>query len=1091
TFSGSRTGSLYLSSKGVNLPFDSISLAATTSNSNNEVASTSGNYLSSGTGATGSPGMLVEINGTNLSDAQNPVMAPMSGNIPTTLGGAQVYFNGVAAPVFQAQSNQIISQVPYAVGQNLTTSASVFVRTVHTDGSVTVTNASPLYIANANPGIFSSPSTPNQPRPWPAMNAFHQPGNPNAVVSIDGTITAGNTATITVAGRAYNYTVQGSDSTRSVAQGLANLINSAPDPNVTASLGGAFARVILTAIQSGAAGTGISVAGSTSSGATITVTAYTGSTCCNVTPNSAISPSNPAADGELITISTAGLGLLMDPATSAGIIPNTGQPYNGVVPNVVQNNATVSATMGGSTAEVINAGLPTGSYGVYQVQLIVPSNLGVNSNTELTIAQNAFVSNTVTVPVGNAVPNAPAPVPTTSTPTITSSLDTPSPQGGDFSGTINVGGWAVDSRNAISSVAIYVDGNFAGYAVYGGPRNDVCAVYPSSIGCPNVGFNGPLDTTQLPDGTHAISAITTDSAGNQFTSSNTFTTSNFSGRPSSFTIFADQPGPQSGPFQGEARFSGWAFNKNSPVLPSGVSVYIDGQQQPGTATYGLSRADVCSAYGNEPGCPNIGWSYLVDTGQLSNGTHTFVVKVVAANGQYAFQSNSFTVANWTTANPITVDIDSPSAQGGALSGTQVFGGWAVDTSAPIYDVLISIDGVPYGSGNYGVSRSDACAATQNPPGCPNVGWNVGVDTTLLGDGSHVLAVSAIPLSGTGLTVTRQFTVANNSAAQSTISIDLPGSPSTVLTGTAHVAGWAVNSTAAVASVEVIVDGVSKGFATYGGTRSDVCAVVGNFPGCPNVGWNFGLDTSTLTNGSHLLTVTVTTAAGARSSQNASFMVSNTLPAGPTVVTITQPASTSNPFQGFANFSGRASSTSSQIQSVSITIDGAPYGTATPVQGSFANGWTFLLNTAQLADGGHTLGATVVAADGTFNIASAPFTVANWSDPNAMIINIDNPSSSSGPLSGEYHIGGWIVDQNAAISTVSVSVDGIPFGNASYGGARSDVCAVYPNYPGCPDVGWNAGLDTALLANGTHTLAITGTTVNGQSSTTTTTFTVSN
>ncbi len=165
TFSGIGSGSLYLSSKGVNLPFDSISLAASSSNTSNELTSTSGNYLSSGTAATGSPGMLVEINGTNLSDASpsNPAMAPMTGSIPTSLGGAQVYFNGSAAPVYQAASNQIISQVPYAIYLNTTLSASVYVRTVHSDGSITVTNATPLYIAPANPGIFSAPSTPNQP----------------------------------------------------------------------------------------------------------------------------------------------------------------------------------------------------------------------------------------------------------------------------------------------------------------------------------------------------------------------------------------------------------------------------------------------------------------------------------------------------------------------------------------------------------------------------------------------------------------------------------------------------------------------------------------------------------------------------------------------------------------------------------------------------------------------------------------------------------------------------------------------------------------------------------------------------------------
>lgn len=1088
TFSGTGTGSLYLSSKGINLSFDAISLAATTSNSLNEVAITSGAYLSSGTGATGAPGMLVEINGTNLSDAtpSNPAVAAMSGIIPTTLGGAQVYFNGVAAPVFRAASNQVISQLPFTVGLNGANSASVYVRTVHNDGSVTVTNTTPFYIAPANPGIFDAPIVQNQPRPWPAVNVYHQPGNPTAVVSVDGTINAGDVATITIAGKAYNYTVLSTDTTYSVAQALASQINSAPDPNVTASLGGQFSRVILTAIQSGAAGVGISVAGSASSSADIVMTAYTGSTCCNVTPGSPISASNPAGPGELISISAAGMGFIANPVDLSAIVPATGQPYNGTVPNVVQSDATVSATMGGSTAEVINAGLPTGSYGVYQVQLIVPSSLSTNALTQLDIAQNAFVSNTVTIAVGTPGQVIPVPPPASTSP-ITISIDEPGSNAANLSGTIPVAGWAVDVKNAISSVTFSVDGTLIGSANYGSSsRADVCAIYTSAVGCPNVGFNSVLDTTQFSDGSHTLSVTVTDSTGTQLTASNTFTTSNYSGtNPTVVSI--DTPGTQSGPFQGSALFSGWAINTTSPINSNGVTVSIDGQPQPGAATYGLNRPDVCGVYPNAPGCPNVGWSYLVDTTALSNGNHTITVKATAGNGQYTVQAHTFNVANWTTANPITISIGSPSATSGSLSGTVTFGGWIVDLDAPIFAVGVSIDGVQYNNAAYGIRRTDVCAIYNNAPGCPNVGWNVGIDTTLLGDGQHTLGVTAIPASGNGLTVTRQFTVSNGATANTTISIDVPGSSSNVLSGITNIGGWAVNSNAPVSTVEIIIDGVSKGYATYGGPRSDVCAIVGNLPGCPDIGWNFLLDTTMLTNGGHMLEVTVTSANGQRASRSAAFSVSNNEPSGPTTVTITRPNSTSNPFQGIANFAGTAASTSSQVTTVSITVDGVPYGTASPIQGSFANGWTFLLNTNQLPDGGHSLGATALAADGTFAVASASFQVANWSSPDPLIISIDVPNSPTEVLSGVYHIGGWAIDQNAVISSVTISVDGIPFGYAAYGGTRNDVCSAYKNIPGCPNVGWDAGLDTGTLTNGTHTLAVTATTVNGQSSTTTATF----
>jgi len=1089
TFAGAGTGSLYLASKQVNPGFDTISLAASASNTANITVGTSGTYLSSGTAATGSPGMLVEINGTNLSDASpsNPAVAALSGTIPLTLGGAQVYMSGVATPIYRAQSNQIITQVPYSfVGQN---STSVYVRTVHTDGSTTVTNATPLYVAPANPGIFSAPATAGQVRPWPATNAYHQPGNPNAVVSVDGTIKAGDTATITIAGKAYNYTIQSSDTTYTVAQALAGMINSAPDPNVTASLGGAFSRVILTALQGGAAGTGISIKASSNSGSNIALTAYTGSTCCNVTPGSLITTSNPALPGELITVTTAGLGRLTNqqsPANTASQFQITGQPYNGPQPNVAANS--VSATMGGSTGEVINAGLPSGSYGMYGVQVIVPSNLTANNDTQLYIAQNAYISNTVTVAVGTG---SSAPPPPSSSGSIVVHIDNPSANS-TVSGTTAVAGWAVDSRAAISTIEMLVDGVPVQSAAYGSTRNDVCAAYPSySVGCPNVGWNGMLDTTQFADGSHTLEATATDANGDRSTVGTTFVTSNYTGSNPT-RIYMDQPFSQSGPFQGTAIFRGWAFNVNSPV--ASVQVSIDGAAR-GQATYGVARPDVCSAYPNEPGCPNVGWSYLIDTTTLSNGTHTFAVTVTAANGQKAISANPFTVANWTTANPLIVNIDTPNAQSAPFSGIAFFGGWAIDRESPISSVTVSIDGIPYGNAAYGGNRSDVCAIYTNVPGCPNVGWNFSVDTTLLADGTHTLQITANPASGNGFTATRQFTVGNMPPYSGTrITIDTPNQQgTTVLSGVTNIGGWAVNDYSMIATVQVSVDGTSKGFAAYGGSRPDVCATLGYRQGCPNVGWNYMLDTTTLTNGNHVLEITVTAANNQRASTSATFTVSNSAPTGPTTVSISRPGSNNNPYQGIASFSGTAASTTSHITSVSVTVDGVPYGAATPATGeffaSFAS-WTFLLNTVQLTDGTHTLGVTALAADGTFAVASASFQVGNWSSPDPILVDIDTPSASQ-TLSGFSHIGGWVVDANASISSVTIAVDGIPYGAAQYGGVRSDVCAVYPGSPGCPNVGWDAELETGFLSNGPHTLAVTGTTSAGQSSTSTVSFSVLN
>ena len=59
----------------------------------------------------------------------------------------------------------------------------------------------------------------------------------------------------------------------------------------------------------------------------------------------------------------------------------------------------MAATLAGSTAQVLNAGFPYGSIGIYQIELQMPAGLTTSNNAQLYIAQNAFISNIVTIPV--------------------------------------------------------------------------------------------------------------------------------------------------------------------------------------------------------------------------------------------------------------------------------------------------------------------------------------------------------------------------------------------------------------------------------------------------------------------------------------------------------------------------------------------------------------------------------------------------------------------------------------------------------------------------------------------------------------------
>lgn len=74
--------------------------------------------------------------------------------------------------------------------------------------------------------------------------------------------------------------------------------------------------------------------------------------------------------------------------------------------------------------------------------------------------------------------------------------------------------------------------------------------------------------------------------------------------------------------------------------------------------------------------------------------------------------------------------------------------------------------------------------------------------------------------------------------------------------------------------------------------------------------------------------------------------------------------------------------------------------------------------------------------------------------------------------------GWAIDNTtsaeSAINKIEVYIDGSKVGDATYGNNRADVCAVYPNRNGCPNVGFSYNLNVASLADGPHTIKVIAT-----------------
>jgi uncharacterized protein (TIGR03437 family) len=386
---------------GNNIGYTATTASATSGGTPAETATAAGSTLAGGAAAEElAPGTMVTISGSYLADTTATATPDANGNYPTTnFNGVQVYFDGIRSPILSVSPGKINTQLPFEVDNS--NGVSAYVRTVHADGSISVTNAIavPVISGYGNPGIFAFPG--NEPR---VAMAYHTSGNAIALVDVDGSATAGNVATLMIGANSYSYTVQATDTLGSVRDALIALINSNYEEQVTASEAGEFDRIVLTAKVAGPAGNGIVITASVSTNATITLSPLgDGSTCCANIAGSPITADNPLVPGEVITLYATGIGptTLADGLTPASI---TGQVYPGPALNFPVTNVD-NAQVGGTTANVISAGLDVGNLpGVYKVVLQTQNSLPTNPLTQAYIAQNVFTSNIVTIPVAAQIP---------------------------------------------------------------------------------------------------------------------------------------------------------------------------------------------------------------------------------------------------------------------------------------------------------------------------------------------------------------------------------------------------------------------------------------------------------------------------------------------------------------------------------------------------------------------------------------------------------------------------------------------------------------------------------------------------------------
>ncbi len=356
-----------------------------------EVTANNATLAGGGDAAKIAPGTLVSILGDNMSD-ETAAIPYGAISLPFNLAGVRVYVDGMEAPLLYVSPGQINAQIPWATNYE-TTSVSVYVRTERKDGRVTVTTPTGVPIIAQNPGIFADEG--EDPRPGVVL---HGSSYATGTVSVDGSVTPGESGSITIEDRTYSYVAQAGDTLEKIRDAYIRLLSF--DPRVVAYKAGVFTRIRLRARVPGLEGNGIKYSASGADSGSVILTATTSELCCASKAYSRVTAENPALPGETIIVYATGLGLVTPEEINSTLMD--GIQYTGPVYN--EPIEFVSSMAGTKTANVLYAGLKPGTIGIYEVQLELNSDIPTNPTTQLTIAQDVYVSNIVSFPVVNPKP---------------------------------------------------------------------------------------------------------------------------------------------------------------------------------------------------------------------------------------------------------------------------------------------------------------------------------------------------------------------------------------------------------------------------------------------------------------------------------------------------------------------------------------------------------------------------------------------------------------------------------------------------------------------------------------------------------------
>lgn len=466
------------------------------------------------------------------------------------------------------------------------------------------------------------------------------------------------------------------------------------------------------------------------------------------------------------------------------------------------------------------------------------------------------------------------------------------------SGIAIVQGWVL-SKNSISGIHLYIDGEYKTSANIDLPRDDVIEHYPQYANTPSArpGFTVGFYTREYSNGKHSLYLVVNESNGNSTVIGNRYFYIDNTINPGP-RGYVESPMPLDtvwGPYP----ISGWVLDENGVER---VEILVDGLVV-GRANLGGPRPDIYYAFSLYPNAARSGFVMFLDTTRIENGYHKISVLAYDYTGQSSIiGERQVLFSNQPVNLPPFGKIDWPlrdiemigqcdTSCGGPSGDPSCYRplnfvlGWALDTGAGkdqggVAWVELLLDGQMLFNSKtdcyydtdlktwvdcYGIPRFDVQNYFPGYTNVPEAGFKFWLDVGNLilsgiSEGIHYISIRAGDLEDTH-TIIDQIPVLFKCIYRTTGAwtrpagyIDYPG-PYEYVKEYIWIRGWAIDYNR-IDKIRVWIDGVYWGDAVYGDPRPDVYENYERSNLGYYSGWHFGLDTTLLSNSEHDLVIEV-------------------------------------------------------------------------------------------------------------------------------------------------------------------------------------------------------------------------------------------